>query len=275
MGKLRQARARREMQRRLRELDRLDRQHGLGAMPRSSARLRRRSGRMLLRIVAGSAVAALAVVALVGLDHRLQPHRLLPVVAAPSVPGPYTFLDPGADGIPTTYDPCHAIHYVINPDGAPADYLQFIQSAVAAAQSASGFEFVYDGPSTDRWASRQTGARRRPVLITFNSPSEVPTLAGPVVGLGGSTTRTVSGGKVRPRYVTGSVALDAPWFRHASATHEEAAERAIVMHELGHVLGLGHVQDKSQLMFADMVGQLAYGKGDLAGLAALGAVPCG
>jgi predicted Zn-dependent protease len=46
------------------------------------------------------------------------------------------------------------------------------------------------------------------------------------------------------------------------------------MHELGHVLGLGHVQDPSQLMYPAHHGQATYGPGDLAGLAAEGDGAC-
>ena len=50
--------------------------------------------------------------------------------------------------------------------------------------------------------------------------------------------------------------------------------RAVVMHELGHVLGLDHVDDRDQLMYDENVGQTELGPGDRAGLAALGAGRC-
>ena len=46
------------------------------------------------------------------------------------------------------------------------------------------------------------------------------------------------------------------------------------MHELGHLVGLGHVADQSQLMFASMVGQTGFGDGDLEGLRQVGSGPC-
>jgi hypothetical protein len=46
------------------------------------------------------------------------------------------------------------------------------------------------------------------------------------------------------------------------------------MHELAHVLGLAHVEDPVQLMFATHDRQAGWGDGDLAGLAIAGAGPC-
>ena len=47
------------------------------------------------------------------------------------------------------------------------------------------------------------------------------------------------------------------------------------MHELGHVVGLAHVDDSREVMYADNVGVTQFGSGDLAGLAALGRGRCG
>jgi predicted Zn-dependent protease len=50
--------------------------------------------------------------------------------------------------------------------------------------------------------------------------------------------------------------------------------QAVVMHELGHVLGLDHVDDPGELMHGENVGQTEFGPGDRAGLTALGAGRC-
>jgi hypothetical protein len=54
----------------------------------------------------------------------------------------------------------------------------------------------------------------------------------------------------------------------------EDQQRAIVMHELGHLLGLDHVADEGELMYEANLGRTTLGKGDRKGLALLGGVPC-
>jgi hypothetical protein len=267
----------------MRELDRLDAKYGLGAMPVVRARKRPRPRRPLVSSLVGVAVVAAACGLLAvspdeaGTTFRRltginRPHRLLPPVATSDGSGVYAVVNEQPSGEPVTYDPCDAIHYVVNPVDGPADSAVFIEAAVREAQAASGLRFVYDGLSDEHWSSRSHGTSRRPVLFTFNRPAEVPELAGEVAGLGGSLAMS-SGGRA-PRYITGSIALDSAWFLNASADGRMPEEKAIVMHELGHVIGLDHVTDPRQLMFAENVGQLDYGPGDRAGLARLGAGPC-
>jgi hypothetical protein len=50
---------------------------------------------------------------------------------------------------------------------------------------------------------------------------------------------------------------------------------AIVLHEVAHVIGLGHVSEPMELMYADNTGQVELGPGDREGLARLGSLPCG
>ena len=274
-------RQRREIERRLRELDRLDR------LEKKSERNRSRTtdprGRLAILVtIAASALALVAVpgIAPVWLRHAvgLGPHRVAGPVVSDGT-GSYAFLahqdaDPGT---PVTWDPCRPIHYVVNLTGAPPGAAGLVEQAVARAEEASGLRFEYDG-ETDarpRWDSPTLpilGARK-PVLISWATADEVHQLAGIVAGIGGSVpVRTPAG---RLRFATGGVTLDADAFADiADRPDGEAEERAIILHELGHLLGLAHVSDPAELMNAHNVGLLDFGQGDLAGLAELGRGPC-
>lgn len=178
------------------------------------------------------------------------------------------------------YDPCRPIHYVVRPDGAPPGTDHLIREAVDTVSAATGLRFVADGPtdeepSRDRKSYRPElyGKRWSPILIAWSTEKQSPELAGRIAGTGGSVSYQVPG---EPHvYVTGQVLLDGPEAAELlSYPGGPAMVRAIMMHELGHVVGLDHVDDPTQLMFHDNVGKLEFGEGDLAGLALLGRGEC-
>jgi hypothetical protein len=189
---------------------------------------------------------------------------------------------PGRPDEPVTYDPCRTIRVVENDALAPVGSQRIVEEATAAVASATGLRLVVDG-STDEAPTSQRPLRDpgrygrgwSPVLVAWTTPERVPGLSGHTAGLGGSS-RVVDELSGRSTYVTGTVALDTPVLTRILARPDGAAEvRAIVMHELAHVVGLAHVDDPRELMYAENVGQKVFGPGDLTGLAALGRGRCG
>lgn len=203
-------------------------------------------------------------------DHRTASARL-----ADPGGGSTSFMAENDDGTPVTYDPCVPIHLVVNLRTAPPGAWDLVEEAVAAVTSASGLELVLDGPTDELPAddrSPRDGDRWAPVLVAWSDPEETPALSGDVAGIGGSTAMTRDG---RAWWVSGAVTLDGPALTQTLAQpggHEAA--RAVIMHEIGHLLGLAHVADPGELMHHDNVGQGWWGPGDLSGLARLGAGPC-
>jgi hypothetical protein len=208
-------------------------------------------------------------------------HRLLalpPPVAGTS----YRFLRVHPDGSPVTYDSCRPIHYVISSHHLPFYGEVMIQRAVAAASAASGLMFVYDGRTDERLdferpmvQKARYGDRWAPVLIAFSDATETPALGQNVMGLGGSRT-VVPHGPASERYVTGTVGVDQGDFDQTMAQWSNGfdKDRAAIMHELGHVLGLAHVENPRELMSAQNHGEVDYGPGDRHGLALEGSGLC-
>ena len=211
------------------------------------------------------------------------PDRILPVVPPPPGTGGYTVVEHTGQGAPITYDPCRPIHYVIRDQDTPPNGDRLVREAVAAVSAATGLAFVDDGataeaPTEDRPAFQpdRYGQRWAPVLIAWTSPTETPDLKGDTTGTGGSQPVTVTvGSSSATAFVTGSVELDAPQLRQIERDEGTAGVRAVVEHELGHVVGLDHVQDKGQLMYPESQPTVNdYQAGDRRGLARLGAGPC-
>lgn len=202
------------------------------------------------------------------------------------MPPPYTGIGEHAymythpDGTPVAYDPCKPIHYVIRADGAPDGGVGAVHQAISEITSATGLQFVYDGttdevPTDDRDPTQgRYGERWAPVLIAWSTPEESPKLEGITVGIAGS--QAIGTSEEDYRYITGEVLLDGPQMREIAEEEDGVAtNQGIILHELGHLVGLDHVDDPSQLMYTETVeGLHTFGVGDLQGLAALGGGKC-
>lgn len=196
-------------------------------------------------------------------------NRLRPAPETTSSATAYEFVQtqPVQD-VPVSYNPCREIEVAINPEGAPQDHEGLVRTALQRTGDATGFAFVLVGSSPDR----ETGIRTsgEPVLVLWADEEEVPELEGRVAGIGGSTLQESPSGF--RQFVSGVVVLDTASF---DQIEDPAVRQAIVDHEFGHLVGLDHVQDPSQLMHPEGARNLVYGTGDLAGLALLGNVDCG
>jgi hypothetical protein len=276
------------MHRALEELDRLDREYGLGAMPEQElgggpigrAPRHRRTprigkGRRSHGPVLPGLLVVLALLVFVAFKSPTATgDRLRRFIDDMRGTSTYAFILEGADNRPVGWDPCEPIHYVVNPDGAPAQWQDIVENSVELVEKASGFDFTFDGESDERSFGQQPvlDDKTHPVLIAWADPSEEPKLKGKAVGIGGSTPAQ-RGAKVR--FVAGIVVLDAEAAEQMSFGGRSKDEELILAHELGHVLGLDHVDDSGELMNPQFVGQNGFGDGDKRGLAILHDLSCG
>lgn len=208
-------------------------------------------------------------------------------IAAPSKQGPFEFvaLQRGSDA-PVTYDPCRPIHYAVNHSGQPNDADDLVTDAIDRISEITGLQFVADEitdeavvPDRQPFQPDRYGDRWAPVLIAWATPDDTPLLAGAVAGFGGSTRYTITDelGVSRSVYVTGEVVLDGPQIANIIHLDRDGLDgaRAVVMHELAHVVGLDHVDDPTQLMNpVSQPGVTDFGAGDVRGLRQLGMGAC-
>jgi len=209
-------------------------------------------------------------------------------LAEPEVPAAgsdsYRFLAVNGDGTPVGYSPCRPLHYVVNDKLAPAGSERLVPDAIRIISAATGITFVYDGttgeqPSPQRGAYQPAayGERWAPLLIAWTTPDTSPELAGKVIGTGGSTHFSFDGGP--KTFVTGSLDLDAPQITDELRRPDgRLYAAAVILHELGHVMGLDHVADPAQLMYPEIGGSVgaagSLADGDRNGLYELSKAQC-
>lgn len=202
-------------------------------------------------------------------------------LAAPSVfgDGEYAFLHETSAGQPMTFNTCGPLRVVINEASRPIDAVGLVEEAVEEVSEASGLAMEIVGrtneaPGLNRPVEQaRYGPGWAPILIAWTDPDVIPGLEGGVIGLGGprSLINRTTGDSY---YVSGQVALDSPDVKEMLADGQSDEARSVIMHELAHVLGLGHVNSPFELMYKRNLGLGQLGPGDREGLARLGRAAC-
>jgi hypothetical protein len=184
-------------------------------------------------------------------------------------------------GEPVRFDPCRPIHLVVNNAMAPPNADRLLREAAEAVSTATGLVVLIDGGTDEQPAAKRGpvdaaryGNRWSPVLVAWTDPSAAPGLAGRVAGMAGPVMAPYRTDD-QMHWVSGSVVLDGPTFTDILQRPGGYGEaRAIVMHELAHLVGLTHVQDTRELMAEKNSGRHTFGPGDREGLRRLGGGPC-
>jgi hypothetical protein len=178
------------------------------------------------------------------------------------------------------WSPCRPVHYVVRTKNQPAWGAAALRSAFAEVHKATGLTFVYDGTTTEAtrtlknlYQPKRYGDRWAPVVISWTKPGETKILRGSVAGVTNVYWWQV--GTEPAALVSGMVQLDAPDLSRIARVAGTTEARGVILHELGHLVGLGHVKDKRQNMFPVISSRnVHYASGDRAGLTLLGEGPC-
>ncbi|MFA9445876.1 peptidase [Egicoccus sp. AB-alg6-2] len=203
------------------------------------------------------------------------PHHAEPGVEAA---GGYAVWAYNDDGRPIRWDPCTPIDIVVAPEGAPPGTDADLERAIAEVGRHSGLHLRVMGETDERPAARRSayqprryGSRWAPVLLAWAAPHENGlSLRDTDRGLAIPVAVGHPGARV---YVTGQVVLNAERDDLEAGFGDRAdAWGATLLHELSHLVGLAHVEDRDQLMSVHPgEGPVTLGSGDRAGLAAIGA----
>lgn len=182
-------------------------------------------------------------------------------------------------GGPVRWNPCEPIRYQIDlgPMGEAA--AEDVHDAAARMSEATGIAFTFEGfvnvDILGRFRDRDFvtpgpggGLEWAPVLVAWR-PQEFLLDRGAdrdVIGLALPIATRLD----RGQFVSGVIVLNAD--AGLAPGFENGFERGpLILHELGHLIGLGHVRDRSQLMFPRSVSSVTgFGPGDLQGLERLG-----
>jgi hypothetical protein len=194
------------------------------------------------------------------------------------VEGPgFLFLDRTDQGLPTRWNPCEPIHYVVNASLAPQGSIGDVHEAVSRISAATGIAFVYEGP-TDEEASihredyqpDRYGKRWAPVLIAWADPdnSDIPFQRDNHVAAGVAVP-DIPSHRFEDVYVSGWIALNAD-DPNPPGFDLPGQQGPVLLHELGHLMGLGHVHTVGELMHPSGGGVVDLGPGDREGLRELG-----
>ena len=189
---------------------------------------------------------------------------------------PYTVWERNADGAPVRWDACTPVPFVLRSDGAPPDAEADLRAALRLLGDASGLELVYVGTTDEHphdgrlpFQPERYGPIWAPVLVAWGRPGEV--------GLRdtdrGIAVPVAVGHPGRRGYVSGQVVLNRERTDLRSGFDDRSESwGATLVHEIAHVLGLGHVDAPDELMHVyPGRGPVVLGAGDRAGLAAVGA----
>ena len=138
----------------------------------------------------------------------------------------------------------------------------------------TGLTFEYAG--TDSFTLDQKDAtlrstsaepKSRHVAFSFLGAKSTKLLSTKQVGIGSPMAESVTtpDGHTTTSIVHGSAIFSVDYL--ATASQKDA--RALLLHEIGHVIGLGHSDDDSQVMYPILEGDVTLGAGDIAGAQAL------
>lgn len=185
------------------------------------------------------------------------------------------------------WQPCEPITYAVNTERATQEQIDAMNRAIRTAETASGIDLVYVGEATGNLElgsidPRVPGGTTAMAVIGFSDPYATPILDGSTIGIGGVGRSVLSSGSMGSAVAFDSSGQTAWVVRGGFALVDITDVIDIVdleyafAHEIAHMIGLGHVTSRSEVMYQYLPTSplLAYGSGDRYGLYSIGEPQC-
>ncbi|MDH2413777.1 matrixin family metalloprotease [Nocardioides sp. CER19] len=190
--------------------------------------------------------------------------------AAPAKPRPAHYAVNTDDGrTPVRWAACTPIPYYLNMAGAPAGWAATVAAVMGKVSAYTGYAFAFRGTTTYGVDDGENS-----IVIQWLSAAQDPNLAGSTVGI---AYRSWGSAGTEPSYYTSvGIAMDKSLLGY-DPKRRAGMIREVLLHEMGHAMGLDHVDDRTQVMNPSSAGDLPdYQNGDRLGLSKVGrsAAPC-
>lgn len=210
-------------------------------------------------------------------DTTVPDTRASTVTQQASLAPKYAFTTTNPGGTPARWNPCQVHTILVNPAGAPAGAVADLRAAVKKLDDATGLRFKIGGTTravpSDSYGLTAVNGKWAPIVVAWGKPGSSQLLTGGEVG--GAQPVWVENATGKNVFVSASIVFSTETAQLTAGFKPGTVSRgALMLHELGHLAGLGHVADTHQIMYPYIGGAVTYQPGDLKGLRALGAGGC-